>query len=121
MTSFRCLRSVVRGRRLLAAGAFLFLGYPAQDGYALGDMDPVLLAVTVGGLLFFPVLGNLRPDLVSFLRYESRDASGNRVQRASYHRNRFRRRIGSGVERDCSFRTRCDSKYGQRTGSITAL
>ena len=47
--------------------AFLFLGYPAQDGYALGDMDPVLLAVTAGGLLFFPVLGNLRPDLVSFL------------------------------------------------------
>jgi hypothetical protein len=30
-------------------------------------MDPVLLAVTAGGLLLFPVLGNLRPDLVSFL------------------------------------------------------
>jgi Transmembrane protein of unknown function (DUF3556) len=47
--------------------AFLFLGYPAQDGYGVGDMDPVLLALTVCGLLFFPVLGNLRPDLVSFL------------------------------------------------------
>jgi hypothetical protein len=47
--------------------AFLFLGYPAHDGYGLGNMDPALLAGTVGGLLFFPVLGNLRPDLVSFL------------------------------------------------------
>ena len=46
---------------------FLFLGYPAQDGYAIGDMDPGLLALTLVGLLFFPVLGNLRPDLVSFL------------------------------------------------------
>jgi hypothetical protein len=47
--------------------AFLFLGYPAQDGYALGDMHTGLLIPTVAGLLFFPVLGNLRPDLVSFL------------------------------------------------------
>jgi hypothetical protein len=47
--------------------AFLFLGYPNQDGYGLGDMDPVLLVVTLAGLLFFPILGNLRPDLVSFL------------------------------------------------------
>jgi hypothetical protein len=47
--------------------AFLFLGYPAYDGYGVGDMDPALLALTLGGLLFFPVLGNLRPDLVSFL------------------------------------------------------
>jgi hypothetical protein len=46
---------------------FLFLGYPNQSGFGLEDMDPVLLAVTVVGLLFFPVLGNLRPDLVSFL------------------------------------------------------
>jgi hypothetical protein len=47
--------------------AFLFLGYPNEAGYGVGDMDPVLLVVTVAGLLFFPVLGNLRPDLVSFL------------------------------------------------------
>ncbi len=47
--------------------AFLFLGYPAQSGYGLEDMDAALLAVTLFGLLFFPVLGNLRPDLVSFL------------------------------------------------------
>jgi hypothetical protein len=60
--------------------AFLFLGYPNYEGYGLGDMDPVLLAVTVGGLLFFPVLGNLRPDLVSFLpsmrQYAGNWASG---------------------------------------------
>jgi hypothetical protein len=47
--------------------AFLFLGYPAQQGYAIGDMGTGLLIATVVGLLFFPVLGNLRPDLVSFL------------------------------------------------------
>ncbi|HVP02122.1 MAG TPA: DUF3556 domain-containing protein [Solirubrobacteraceae bacterium] len=46
---------------------FLFLGYPNNAGYGLGDMDTTLLIVTVAGLLFFPVLGNLRPDLVSFL------------------------------------------------------
>ena len=47
--------------------AFLFLGHPNAVGYGLGDMDPALLAVTILGLLLFPVLGNLRPDLVSFL------------------------------------------------------
>ena len=47
--------------------AFLFLGYPNQHGYGLGDMSTPLLIVTAAGLLFFPVLGNLRPDLVSFL------------------------------------------------------
>jgi hypothetical protein len=47
--------------------AFLFLGFPAQDGYAIGNMGPGLEIATVAGLLFFPVLGNLRPDLVSFL------------------------------------------------------
>jgi Transmembrane protein of unknown function (DUF3556) len=47
--------------------AFLFLGYPNQSGYGLGDMSTPLLVITVAGLLFFPVLGNLRPDLVSFL------------------------------------------------------
>src|SRR4029450_7564946 len=48
---------------------FLFLGYPAQDGYGVGDMDPALLVLTLGGLLFFPVLGNLRPALGSFVRW----------------------------------------------------
>jgi hypothetical protein len=49
------------------AAAFLFLGNPNWDGFGLADMTPWLLAVTVIGLLLFPVLGNLRPDLVSFL------------------------------------------------------
>jgi Transmembrane protein of unknown function (DUF3556) len=47
--------------------AFLFLGYPNESGFGLENMDPMLLGVTGVGLLFFPVLGNLRPDLVSFL------------------------------------------------------
>jgi len=50
------------------AAVFLFWGYPAWDGYGVADTSsPLLLAAVVGGLLFFPVLGNLRPDLVSFL------------------------------------------------------
>ncbi len=57
--------------------AFLFLGYPGNhEGYGLGDMDPVLLAVTVAALLFFPILGELRPRLVSFLP-SLRQYSGN--------------------------------------------
>ena len=54
---------------LFAYGAiFLFLGFPNWHGYAVADMSsPWLTVVIVAGLLFFPVLGNLRPDLVSFL------------------------------------------------------
>lgn len=47
---------------------FLFLGYPAQDGYGILDFSQGwMLPVILAGLLFCPVLGNLRPDLVSFL------------------------------------------------------
>ncbi|OBF84460.1 hypothetical protein A5791_24250 [Mycobacterium sp. 852002-51163_SCH5372311] len=47
---------------------FLFLGFPNRGGYAPWDMTPPwLAAVIAAGLLFFPVLGNLRPDKVSFL------------------------------------------------------
>jgi hypothetical protein len=50
------------------ATVFLFLGFPNQDGYGVWDLSsPWLLVVILAGLLFFPVLGNLRPDLVSFL------------------------------------------------------
>jgi uncharacterized membrane protein YkgB len=50
------------------AAVFLFLGFPAWDGYSVTDMSsPWLTAVLAAGLLFFPVLGNLRPDKVSFL------------------------------------------------------
>jgi len=49
------------------AAVFLFWGHPNGAGYGLGDMTPALLVLTLAGLLFFPVLGNLRPDLVSFL------------------------------------------------------
>jgi hypothetical protein len=56
--------------------AFLFLGYPAGDGYGVGDIDTALLIPVVFALLFFPVLGNNRPDLVSFLP-SMRQYSGN--------------------------------------------
>ncbi|MFG2442670.1 DUF3556 domain-containing protein [Nocardia fluminea] len=47
---------------------FLFLGFPNADGYGVFDMSSPWLTVAIAaGLAFFPVLGNLRPDLVSFL------------------------------------------------------
>lgn len=55
---------------------FLFLGYQAHDGYDLAAMHPALLALTVVGLLVFPLLGELRPHLVSFLP-SLRQYSGN--------------------------------------------
>lgn len=50
------------------ASVFLFVGFPAGDGYAVSDMSsPWLTAVIVAALVFFPLLGNFRPDKVSFL------------------------------------------------------
>jgi hypothetical protein len=50
------------------AVVFLFLGFPNSQGYAIWDMSSTWLTVAlVIALCFFPVLGNLRPDLVSFL------------------------------------------------------
>jgi hypothetical protein len=50
------------------AAIFLFLGFPNWEGYSIADMSsPWLTAAILAGLLLFPVLGNLRPDLVSFL------------------------------------------------------
>ncbi|BBX20931.1 membrane protein [Mycolicibacter terrae] len=50
------------------ATVFLFLGFPAWDGYAVTEMSSSWLTLAiVAGLCFFPVLGNLRPDKVSFL------------------------------------------------------
>lgn len=47
---------------------FLFLGFPAWNGYYVTDMSsPWLAAAIAAVLLFFPVLGNIRPDKVSFL------------------------------------------------------
>jgi uncharacterized membrane protein YkgB len=50
------------------AAVFLFWGHPAWEGFSVTDFStPWLLVVIAAALLFFPVLGNLRPDLVSFL------------------------------------------------------
>jgi hypothetical protein len=50
------------------ASIFLFLGFPAWQGYAVPNMSsPWLTATIVAALVFFPILGNLRPDKVSFL------------------------------------------------------
>jgi hypothetical protein len=50
------------------ASVFLFWGFPVWDGYGVTDMSsPLLTAGIVAALVFFPILGNLRPDLVSFL------------------------------------------------------
>ncbi|MCK0439068.1 DUF3556 domain-containing protein [Gordonia alkaliphila] len=50
------------------ASVFLFWGFPAWEGFGVADMSSGWLTVgIVIALLVFPVLGNLRPDLVSFL------------------------------------------------------
>jgi hypothetical protein len=55
----------------------LFAGHPAGDGYGVLDFSqPWMLPVIAGVLLFFPVLGNLRPDKVSFL-VSMRQYAGN--------------------------------------------
>ena len=47
---------------------FLYWGFPNWQGYAMWDMSsPWLTVVILAALCFFPVLGNFRPDLVSFL------------------------------------------------------
>ncbi|MFW0788406.1 DUF3556 domain-containing protein [Gordonia sp. CPCC 205333] len=50
------------------AAVFLFWGFPAWGGYALTDTSmPWAIGAIGAALVFFPILGNLRPDLVSFL------------------------------------------------------
>src|ERR1700751_1210442 len=50
------------------ATIFLFLGFPSWSGYSVFDMNPGWLGLVVAAaLLFYPVLGNFRPDKVSFL------------------------------------------------------
>ncbi len=56
--------------------AFLFIGFPNHEGFGLGDMETGLLVLTVGAMLVFPILGELRPDKVSFLP-AFRQYSGN--------------------------------------------
>jgi hypothetical protein len=46
---------------------FYFLGFPNNDGFGLEDMSGGLLVLTFAYAFLFPVLGNNRPDLVSFL------------------------------------------------------
>lgn len=59
------------------AATFLFLGFPAWQGYGVTDMSPSWLVVVIAaGLLFLPVLGNIRPDKVSFL-WAFRQYAGN--------------------------------------------
>lgn len=55
---------------------YLFLGHQAADGYALANMHPALLAVTVAALVITPIIGETRPRLISFLP-SLRQYSGN--------------------------------------------
>ncbi len=47
--------------------AFLFANFHASEGYGVGDMSPLLLAIVLFVALFPIVLGALRPQYVSFL------------------------------------------------------
>lgn len=55
---------------------FLFLEHQSSAGYALWDMDPALLALTLIAMCVFPIWGNMRPDQISFLP-ALRQYSGN--------------------------------------------
>jgi len=51
-----------------AIAMILFVGLPNHEGYHVSDFsNPWLLAAFAAAVAFFPVLGNIRPDLVSFL------------------------------------------------------
>lgn len=55
----------------------LYLGFPAWAGYYVTDMSSPWLTVGILiALVFFPILGNVRPDKVSFL-VSLRQYSGN--------------------------------------------
>ncbi|MGO4255131.1 DUF3556 domain-containing protein [Marmoricola sp. RAF53] len=76
MLAFHVYTAAAHGRAVplelhlfFAFGAVvLFLGYPADDGYAVLDLSqPWMLPFFVLALAILPVLGHLRPHLVSFL------------------------------------------------------
>jgi hypothetical protein len=55
----------------------LFIGFPAQAGFAVTDFSQAWIGIVVIALLvFFPILGNLRPDKISFL-VSMRQYAGN--------------------------------------------
>ncbi len=59
------------------ATPFLFLGFHASEGYAVTDLSgPGVLAVILAASLTWVVLGNLRPQYVSFL-WSMRQYAGN--------------------------------------------
>ena len=77
--------------------AFLFLNFPPGEGYAVSDMNPVLLAIVVTVALFPIVLGALRPQYVSFLvgmkQYAGNWASGSFSFRNKEMEDRINERI----------------------------
>ncbi|WP_136088679.1 DUF3556 domain-containing protein [Auritidibacter ignavus] len=47
---------------------FLFWNFPAEDGYGFFDFSsPWIAAAVVGGMVIWPIIGNIRPDWISFL------------------------------------------------------
>ncbi len=77
--------------------AFLFANFPAGDGFGVGDMNPVLLAIVVFVALAPIVLGALRPQYVSFLvgmkQYAGNWASGTFSFRDKSMEDRINERI----------------------------
>ena len=59
------------------AAPWLFLGFHASDGYAVTDISsPWVLAVILAASVTWPILGNLKPQWVSFL-WSMRQYAGN--------------------------------------------
>lgn len=61
----------------IIATPWLFLNYPPAEGYAITDVtSPGVLALILGFTLTWPILGNLRPQWISFL-WSMRQYAGN--------------------------------------------
>ncbi len=59
------------------SAVFLFWGFDAGAGYGLGDFSSVWVGLVVAAaILIWPILGNIRPDWISFL-ISYRQYSGN--------------------------------------------
>jgi hypothetical protein len=102
------------------ATAWLFAAFPTGAGYAVTDLSsPLLLAAILVVFLFFPILGNLRPDLVSFLpsmrQYAGNWASATWAFRGDEAEDRLNRHL---VKSNANQIDQLAAAYGKEVGEI---
>ncbi|KAB2586002.1 hypothetical protein BS297_06990 [Rhodococcus erythropolis] len=100
------------------AAWFLFWGFPAGAGYAVTDLSSIWLTIGVfAGLLFFPVLGNLRPDLVSFLP-SMRQYAGNWASTTWAFAPGVERRMNEGIKSSANQVDQLAALYGLEVAEV---